>query len=127
MNNIISFANYFDEYLVYKKSIDFEGNQLKTEIVINKKKTSPYNIALIQKKFNPLDFDLEELGNFLVENDYEFKVIVPHKNASGFFTKHYPKELSYLDHHVFDDNKSPIEKRDLKEFEIVDIFKVQSK
>ena len=123
MNNVVSFASYFDESLVYEKNIKINGKQLKTEIAINKKKTSPYNISLIQKKFNPLDFDLEELGNFLVENDYEFKVIVPHKNASGFFTKHYPKELSYLDHHVFNDDKSPMEKRDFKEFDIVDIFK----
>lgn len=122
MNNIISFSAYADEYLYYVKSTEIEGIEYKTVIRINKKLVPAYDIEVIRKKFNPLEFDLEALGDYLLQNNIRFRVFLPLKNTKGFYKKYFPDKENYLDHYEFQDDKNPLEKRDEKDFEYLDIF-----
>lgn len=121
-SNVICFSAYADEYLIYEKITNLDNKDYKTIIEINKKLVSPYNFALIVKKFNPLDFKLEELGDYLYNNNIKFKILLPLKNTKGYYKKHFPVKDSYLDHYFINDGKNPIEKRDKIEFEYIDIF-----
>ncbi|MCI5053564.1 MAG: hypothetical protein MRY23_01925 [Pelagibacteraceae bacterium] len=124
-SKIISFSTYADEYLIYEKKTKIGDKEYKTIIEINKKLVSPYNFALISKKFNPLDFDIIELGEFLYQNEISFKLILPLKNTKGFYYKYFPQNQGYRDHYTMDDNFSLREKRPAEHFEYLDIFNNQ--
>lgn len=125
MTNVISYAAYADEYLVYEKITKLNNKEYKTIIEVNKKLVSPYNFALIVKKFNPLDFDIIDLGEFLYQNEISFKLILPLKNTKGFYYKYFPQNQGYRDHYTMDDNFSLREKRPVEHFEYLDIFNNQ--
>ena len=122
MNNVIQFSSYIDDYLYYEKNTEIEGKILKTIIRINKKLVSPYNVQLIKSLFNPFDFDLESLGDFLLKNKIRFRIFLPLKNTKGFYKRHFPENDKEIDYYDFQDDKSPLEKRDSKDFEYFDIF-----
>ena len=122
MDNVVSFSAYADEYLVYEKKNKLEDKEYKTIIEINKKLIKPYDLALIIKKFNPIDFDINELGEFLFENEIRFKLFLPLKNTKGFYIKHFPRTREDLDYYTADDDFSLLEKRPVDHFEIIDIF-----
>ena len=122
MNNIVSFSAYADEYLVYEKKNKLEDKEYKTIIEINKKLIKAYDLALIIKKFNPIDFDINELGEFLFQNEILFKLFLPLKNTKGFYIKHFPRTREYLDHYTADDDFSLREKRPVDHFETIDVF-----
>jgi len=124
-SNVISFSAYADEYLVYENITKLDNKDYKTIIEINKKLVSPYNFALIVKKFNPLEFDMIELGEFLYQNEIWFKILFPLKNTKGFYKKHFPKNQSYLDHYYADDDFSLRKKRPAEHYEYIDIFNNQ--
>lgn len=83
---------------------------------------SPYDIALIIKKFNPIDFDLEKLDAYLLEHKINFKLFLPLKNTKGFYTMHFPENFKYMDHYNFQDEKCFTERRDAKDFEYLNIL-----
>jgi len=122
MNNVIQFSSYIDDYLYYEKNTEIEGKILKTIIRINKKLVSPYNVQLIKSLFNPFDFDLESLGDFLLKNKIRFRIFLPLKNTKGFYKRHFPENDKEIDYYDFQDDKSPLEKRDSKDYEYIDIF-----
>ena len=122
MNNVVSFIAYADEYLVYEKKSKLEDKEYKTIIEINKKLIKPYDLALIIKKFNPLDFDINVLGEFLFQNEIRFKLFLPLKNTKGFYIKHFPRTQEYLDYYTAEDDFSLREKRPEDHFEFIDIF-----
>ena len=122
MTNIISFSAYADEYLYYVKETKLECKDYRTVIRINKKLVHPYQIAIIRKMFNPLDFDLEALGNYLLQNKIRFRLFLPLKNTKGFYKRHFPENNKEIDYYDFQDDKSPMEKRDAKDFEYLDVF-----
>jgi len=122
MNNVVSFASYADQYLYYVKTNILNGNELRTVIRINKKMVSQYDVAVIRGKFNPLDFDLEKLVDYLLKNSIRFKIFFPLKNTKGFYKRHFPDIQSYMDHYDFQDYKNPLEKRDVRDFDYVDTF-----
>ena len=70
MDNVISFSSYVDEYLYYVKTTKIKRKVHKFVVRINKKLVSPYNIELVRRKFNPLDFDLVTLVKYLIENKF---------------------------------------------------------
>ena len=122
MNNVIQFSSYIDDYLYYEKNTEIEGKILKTIIRINKKLVSPYNVQLIKSLFNPFDFDLESLGDYLLKNKIRFRIFLPLKNTKGFYKRHFPENDKEIDYYDFQDDKSPLEKRDSRDFEYFDIF-----
>lgn len=122
MSNVISYENYKDEYLIYTKIINKFNKDYKVVIRINKKLTSSYYVALIRKKFNAYDFDIEELCDFLIQNEIFFKLYQPLKNVKGYYYMHFPKNQSYLNHYCIDDDKPPFDKRDIKDFEKLDFL-----
>lgn len=122
MNNVIQFSSYIDDYLYYEKNTEIEGKILKTIIRINKKLVSPYNVQLIKSLFNPFNFDLESLGDFLLKNKIRFRIFLPLKNTKGFYKRHFPENDKEIDYYDFQDDKSPLEKRDSKDYEYIDIF-----
>ena len=122
MNNVVSFASYVDEHLYYVKTNIIDGNELRTVIRINKKMISQYDTAVIRERFNPLDFNPESLGDYLLENSIRFKIFFPLKNTKGFYKRHFPDTQSYMDHYDFQDDKNPLEKRDVRDFDYVDTF-----
>ena len=122
MGNVISFSSYADEYLYYVKITNIDDKEYKTIIRINKKLVHPYQIELIRKLFNPMDFDMEVLGEYLLQNKIKFRIFLPLKNTKGFYKRHFPENNKELDYYDFQDKKNPMEKRDLKDFEYLDIF-----
>ena len=122
MNNVIQFSSYIDDYLYYEKNTEIEGKILKTIIRINKKLVSTYDVQLIKSLFNPFDFDLESLGDFLLKNKIRFRIFLPLKNTKGFYKRHFPENDKEIDYYDFQDNKSPMDKRDPKDYEYIDIF-----
>lgn len=126
MSNIISFSKYFDQYLYFVKKTKVNNKEYETIIKLNRKMISPYNFELVCKKFDPYDFDMEELADFLLKNEMKFRLFLPLKNIKGFYTKYFPDTESYLDHYTMDDDKNPMEKRDAKDFEYIDIFNNQT-
>lgn len=121
-NNIVQLSNYINPYLIYEKKSEIDSIKNKTIIVINKKLVDPYNIAVIQKKFDPNDFDIGLLGDYLTQNNIKFIIFLPLINTKGFYKRYFPQKNEYLDHYEFDDDKNFLEKRDLKDFEFLDIF-----
>lgn len=122
MGNVISFSSYADEYLYYVKITNIDDKEYKTIIRINKKLVHPYQIELIRKLFNPLDFDIETLGEYLLQNKIRFRIFLPLKNTKGFYKRHFPENNKEFDYYDFQDEKNPMEKRDPKDFEYLDIF-----
>ena len=122
MNNVIQFSSYIDDYLYYEKNTEIEGKILKTIIRINKKLVSTYDVQLIKSLFNPFDFDLESLGDFLLKNKIRFRIFLPLKNTKGFYKRHFPENDKEIDYYDFQDDKSPLKKRDSRDFEYFDIF-----
>ena len=122
MNNVIQFSSFIDDYLYYEKNTEIEGKILKTIIRINKKLVSTYDVQLIKSLFNPFDFDLESLGDFLLKNKIRFRIFLPLKNTKGFYKRHFPENDKEIDYYDFQDDKSPLEKRDSRDFEYFDIF-----
>ena len=120
MDNVISFSSYVDEYLYYVKTTKIKRKVHKFVVRINKKLVSPYNIELVRRKFNPLDFDLVTLVKYLIENNIRFRIFLPLKHTRGFYKKHYPNTVFGLDHYNFQDDKDPMEKRNKKDFEYID-------
>lgn len=122
MGNVISFSSYADEYLYYVKITNIDDKEYKTIIRINKKLVHPYQIEIIRKLFNPLDFDIETLGEYLLQNKIRFRIFLPLKNTKGFYKRHFPENNKEFDYYDFQDEKNPMEKRDPKDFEYLDIF-----
>lgn len=122
MSNVICFSSYADDYLYYVSETKIKEQIYKTVIRINKKLVHPYEIEVIRKIFNPLDFDMEALGDYLLQNKIRFRVFLPLKNTKGFYKRHFPENNREFDYYDFQDDKNPMEKRNPRDFEYLDIF-----